>query len=309
MRWCVCWIGALVVGLAIIAPRPAMGSDTVDVPAFSLLPADNNSDGVFGPPRPEREDEGVNKGGVNTEVDIRYLTDEVYRGVSHDLASGGNSHAANFQVQTQLSFNTGKLPHPYLGVFADVNDSDPISRFQEIRPFLGLEYTLRPLIFNAGYNTYIYPERERLNPSPNTSEFYFKITLDDSYFFLTPASVLSPYIYGAYDYQRNKGWYLETGIKHDFNFEDFGFVLTPYVDVAYVTNFAQQFVLVSPQDSGFQHYDIGLIGTLSINHVFQLPPRFGHFALQGYLTYTSNFSNNVLGDREIWGGVGLVFKY
>jgi len=307
MRWSVCWIGAVAVGLAVATAGPACASDTQTVPEFSLLAPD--PDGVYAPPQPPREDEGVNNSGVSTEVDVRYLTDEVYRGVSHNLASGSKRRAANFQVQAQLSFNLGKLPHPYLGVFSDVNDSDPVSRFQEVRPFFGVEYTLRPLVFNVGHNTYIYPERERLNPSPNTSEVFFKLTLDDSYFLLTPQPVLSPYIYAAYDYQRNKGFYLETGLKHDFVFEDFGLVVSPYFDVAYVSNFAQQFVAISPQDSGFQHYDAGVTGTESLNHLFQLPLRYGQFSLQGYVTYTSNFSNRVLANRLVWGGVGMVFKY
>lgn len=303
----VCWIAIVVLIVAGFFPRSVPAGEFDQPPAFELLPADSQR--VYEAPQPAREDEGVNNGGVNTEVDIRYLNDDVYRGISHNKAAGANAHAANFQVDTQLSFNLGKLPHPFVGVFADVNDSDPLSRFQQIRPFLGLEYTLRPVIFDFGYNTYIYPERERLNPSPNTSEFYFKFTLDDSYFFLTPQPVLSPYIYAAYDYQRNKGWYVEAGLKHDFVFEDYGFVLTPYGDVAYISNFAQQFVIISPQDSGFQHYDIGLIGTLSLNHLFKLPARYGEFSVQGYFTYTNYFDNAVFANRETWGGVGLVFKY
>jgi hypothetical protein len=307
MRPSVRCIVALALGLVVSLARPVRASDDQTADMFSLLPPDTER--VYDQPQPPREDEGVNNGGVNTEVDVRYLTDDVYRGISHNKAVGVNSRAANFQVQTTLSFNLGKLPHPFVGVFADVDDSDPISRFQEIRPYFGFVYTLRPVIFEVGDNTYIYPERERLNPSPNTAEFYFKFTLDDSYFFLTPQPILSPYIYGAYDYQRNKGWYIETGLKHDFNFEDFGFVLTAYGDVAYISNFAQQFIVVSPEDSGFQHYDLGIIGTLSLNHALQLPPRYGQFSVQGYFTYTNYFANPVYASREIWGGVGLVFKY
>ena len=154
------------------------------------------------------------------------------------------------------------------------------------------------------------PERERLNPSPNTSEVYLKITIDDSYFFNTPQPILSPYVYAAYDYDRNNGWYLEAGLRHDFIFEDLGFTLTPYGDVGYISNFPQQFVVSSPNDSGFQHYDTGLVGTLSLNHLFQLStPRFGEFSVQGYVTYTGRFSNQLLADSIVWGGVGLVFKY
>jgi hypothetical protein len=303
------------------ATRAAFGTTPATQPfSFGLTSPDSSpprmmvappeSESVYAPPEPPREDEGVNNGGVNVDLTVRYLTDDVYRGISHNRAAGGNPHASNFQAETELSFNLGRLPHPYVGVFANVNDSDPVSRFQEIRPFFGMEYTLRPLILNIGHNTYIYPERERLNPSPNTSEVFAKITVDDSYFFLTPQPILSPYIYAAYDYQRNDGWYIEMGIKHDFIFEDAGFTLTTLGDVAYLSNFAQQFVLVSPNDSGFQHYDLGIIASLSLNHLFNLStPRFGQFAIEGYLTYTGRFSNRLLADSIVWGGVGLAFKY
>ena len=46
----------------------------------------------------------------------------------------------------------------------------------------------------------------------------------------------------------------EAGVKHDFIFEDIGVTVTTYGDVAYLSNFPQQFVLVSANDSGFQHF-------------------------------------------------------
>jgi len=272
----------------------------------------------YAPIEPDRDEDGTNKGGLNVDLDFRYLTDDVYRGVSHNRAvyvntpdspAQGNLHASNFQTDLKLSFNTGPFPHPFVGVFSNINDSDPLSRFQEIRPFAGLDYTIRPLIFSSGVNTYIYPERERFTPSPNTSEAFLKLTLDDSYFFLSPNALLSPYVYAAYDFQRNQGWYLEAGVKHDFDFQDFGFVLSPYADVAYISHFPQQFIEVSPHSSGFQHYDVGLIGTFSLNHLFKLAPRYGQFSIQGYLTYTSKFSNPEFGNTELWGGVGLKYRY
>jgi hypothetical protein len=297
-----------------------LGSDappdaTADLPANSqpprllALPPDLEPPSIYAPRRPPTEADGVNMGGVDTEIDFRYLTDDVYRGVSHDRASGGDIHAFNYQASGELTFNLGKLPHPFVGVFANINDSDPLSRFQEIRPFFGLNYTLRPLIFDLGYNTYIYPERERLNPSPNTSEVYLKVTLDDSFFFLTPRPILSPYVYGAYDYQRNKGWYLEAGVKHDIVLEDFGFTLTPQADVGYISHFAQQFVVFDSHSSGFQHYDVGIVGSESLNYLFKLAPRYGQFNIEGYLTYTGRFGNPLLSNSVLWGGVGVVFKY
>jgi hypothetical protein len=58
-----------------------------------------------------------------------------------------------------------------------------------------------------------------------------------------------------------------------------------------------------------QHYDVGLISTMSLNNLFQFAPRYGQFGLQGYLTYTGRFSNQLESNSVLWGGVGLVFKY
>jgi hypothetical protein len=329
MRRCCRWIGAIILVIDSVslaqskAPttQPAFDPFTFDrstaeVPSLAVLPAEPPS--VYAPIEPEREEDGSNNGGVNLDLDFRYLTDDVYRGVSHNRAVyvnvpgepvQGKLHASNFQTDGKLSFNLGKLPHPFVGVFANVNDSDPLSRFQEIRPFFGFDYTLRPLIFSVGDNSYIYPERERFNPSPNTSEVYLKFTLDDSFFFLTPNPILSPYAYAAYDYQRNQGWYIEAGLKHDFIFDDLGVTISPFGDIAYVSHFPQQFITVAQHSSGFQHYDVGLKGDLSLNHLFKLAPRYGQFAVEGYLTYTSKFSNENLGNTELWGGVGLKYRY
>ena len=86
-------------------------------------------------------------------------------------------------------------------------------------------------------------------------------------------------------------------------------ILSPYADVAYVSHFPQQFVTVSPHSSGFQHYDVGLVGSLSLNHLLKLAPRYGKFSIEGYLTYTSKFSDPILANTELWGGVGLQYRY
>jgi hypothetical protein len=286
-----------------------------DVPKLMAVPPDPPS--VYAPVEPERPIDGTNKGGVAITLDFRYLTDDVYRGISHNFAVYNASpksdnvdrHASNFQTDAKLQFNLDKLPHPYVGVFANVNDSDPVSRFQEIRPFAGFDYSLRPITLGAGVRTYIYPEREKNKPSPNTSEAFVRISIDDSYLFRTQVPIIQPYIEGVYDYDKNRGWYVETGVKHDFDFPDFGVTLSPYADVAWISHFKQQFITNSVHSSGFQHYDIGLTGDLSLNHLLHLPPRYGQFAVEGYLTYTSKFSNPILADTELWGGVGLVFKY
>ena len=300
-------------GPAVASPLAIPGT----TPLMLAVPAEPPS--VYAPPEPDKLEDQTNKGGVHVDLNFRYLTDYNYRGISFNRASyqpatpghaaAGRLHASNFQAQGELTFDLGKLPHPFVAVLANINDADPLSRFQEIRPSAGFDYDLRPVLVRVGVNAYIYPERERLDPSPNTAEAFLKLTFDDTYFTQADDPLLSPYVYAAYDYQLNNGWYLEAGFQHAFKFPDQGAALTPYFDVAYVSHFDRTFVAVSPQDSGFQHYDVGLTGDLSLNHLFGLKPRYGSFDLEGYLTYTGKFSNPIRADTEVWGGVGLKYRY
>src|SRR5437660_588870 len=77
---------------------------------LALLPEDQS---VYAPPAPPREDEGINAGGVHVDLVVRYLTDYVYRGIDHSEV-GGNEDAPNLQFDGKLSFDLGKLPHPFV---------------------------------------------------------------------------------------------------------------------------------------------------------------------------------------------------
>ena len=299
------WRTALLFGAIALAIASALaGNSRAEMPAYklSLLPEDES---VYAPPSPPREEQGINLGGVNLDLKITYLTDYIYRGVDHS-SFPNRSKNLNFQFDTTISFNTGKLPHPFIGVFANIFRDDPVSRFQEIRPFAGLEWNLRPLTFATGINAYIYPEREKVN----TSEVWARVTLDDSLLFRSEQPLLSPYLYGAYDYDLNDGWYFEAGVKHDFVIEDTGITLTLLGDVAYVDHVHQQFIFLSPKARGLQHYDIGLIGRYSLNQFFRFSRRYGDVTLNGYLYYTDGIEKNILHtDSKLWGGVGIQFKY
>ena len=120
-----------------------------------------------------------------------------------------------------------------------------MSRFQEFRPYGGLEVTLRPLTITAGDTNYIYPEREHFN----TSEVFTKLTIDDAGLFGADRPVFNPYFYGAYDYDLNSGFYLETGIKHEFLFVDGALKITTLADIGYVDHMRQQFVFVAKKDA------------------------------------------------------------
>jgi hypothetical protein len=292
--------GVLAVAAAARADQPAPAGDFAP-PKLSLMP---DTDSVYAPPDAPRDDLGVNNGGVNFALNFWYLTDYVYRGIDHS-ETGGHEDSPNAQFDAALKFNLGKLPHPFLGVFVNVFNADPVSRFQEIRPYLGLDWTIKPLNIQIGQNTYLYPEREETN----TAEFYGKLTFDDSILFGTERPVFTPYIYAAYDYDLYNGAYFELGISHDFVWEDYGVVITPIARLSYVTTNQLYAATLGGPDSGFQHYDVGMVCSYSINRFFEIPERFGEWSLLGQIFYTDNIHNELRADTQVWGGVGIGFRY
>lgn len=251
-----------------------------------------------------REEEMVNNGGVHFDFDIRYLNRYVYRGV--DQSTTGQHHAENsLQFDGRATFDLGKLPHPFIGLFVNIFNEDPISRFEEVRPYGGLEWTLKPLTFAGGLNAYIYPNRKPLD----TTDVWASVTLDDSRIFHSNQPLLSPYFYSAFDVELYHGFYFETGMKHDFILEDLGATLTPFADIAYVLKQPYFSLPGKHAETGFQHYDVGLTGAYSLNQLFNFSHRHGEWSIVGYLTYTDGIANHLRADTRIWGGVGLRFNY
>jgi hypothetical protein len=161
------------------------------------------------------------------------------------------------------------------------------------------------VIFTVGNNTYIYPDRDQLN----TNEVFAKIALDDSYFFRTDEPILSPYVYAAYDYDIFDALYVEAGVEHDFIIEGTGLVLTARASVAYVNDYALFTTTADGKDSGFQHYQLGLIGSYRLNPFLDIPARFGEWTLKGYLFYTDGIDDELRADKQLWGGAGIGFSY
>jgi hypothetical protein len=270
---------------------------------FSLLPEDES---VYAPPAAPRENAGTNQGGVNLDLKMTYLSDYLYRGVNHSFFPG-RSGKPNAQFEGAVTWDTGRLPHPFIGVFVNLYNDDPVSRFQEIRPSAGLDWKIRPLDFTFGVTSYIYPEREKLF---NTSEVWTRITFDDSILWKTERPIFAPYGFAAYDYDKNHGFYFEAGIQHDFIIEDTGITLTAFADVGYINGIRQQFIFFNKERFGFQHWDVGLIGRYSLNRLFHFSDRYGEVTLNGYLNYTAGINRDVIvSATKVWGGVGLQFRY
>ena len=291
--------------VAATAAALALATRAEDLPTpanLTLLPPEGES--VYAPPAPPREDEGVNAGGVNFDLEFRYASDNVYRAVSQ-VPANEHPHTPNLQFDGRMTVNLGKFPHPFIGTFVNVHSSDPISRFQEVRPYFGLQWNVRPFILEGGNINYIYPERDE----QNTGEVYAKVTFDDSWLFRTDAPILSPYVLAAYDYDKYDGYYLEAGIRHDFVFEGTGVTITALANIGYVLD--QPYFATTPggRDTGLQHYEIGLLGSYSLNQLFRFSTRYGTVTLNGFLYYDDRTSSDLKADIQIWGGGGIGFHY
>jgi len=136
------------------------------------------------------------------------------------------------------------------------------------------------------------------------------IGIDDAAVFHTAHPFISPYIFGAYDFDKYDGFYIEVGIHHDFEIANTGLVLTGIADVAYVAhNKYFLFDPAHPQTTGWQHYDLGMEATYDLKGLLGIPRRYGTWELKGYLFYTNGIESQLKGDTRIWGGVGVSFKY
>ena len=289
------------------APDPFVKPLTLADQPDSIYPDENES--------PLRPRSGSNEGGVHILLDVSYLTDYVYRGIDRgevgaiDPSEVGSTteDAPNLQFDGRLNFDTGRLPHPFVGAFVNVFNDDPVSRFQEVRPYAGLDWKLRPILLTAGWQTYIFPERDDFN----TAEIFARIELDDGFLWRSDKPILSPYVYAAWDYDLYDGLYIEAGVKHDFAIEGTGITLTAIADVGFVASHGY-FSAVGggrSDDTGFQHYDIGLIGTYALNVPLNIPRRYGQWRLKGYLFYTDGIEKGLRADTQLWGGMGVQFEY
>lgn len=306
MRWV--WALALA-GVALSAARAEAQSvsGAANSPADALFPnrpiylADDTTN--MYPQLGQGPDEAINRGGVHFHLNGSYLSNYIYRGI--DQSTLGHSPENALQFNGEMNFDLGKLPHPFIGLFVNVFNQDPISRFEEVRPYGGVEWTIRPLIISGGINSYLYPNRKPLD----TQEVWAKLQLDDSLPLRIKRPILSPYIYAAYDVAKYQGFYFEVGVHHDFVFEDIGVTLTPTADIAYVLRDPQFSLAGRRTDTGFQHYNVGLIGSYSLNTLFNAPARYGQWSLEGYLYYSDGLANHLRADTRIWGGVGISFYY
>jgi hypothetical protein len=294
----------ILLNLAMIAAAHAQVNVAPIKPLMlSLDPGEPES--VYAPPVPPRPDEGINQGAVHFDLSVGYATDYVFRGIEI-FNPPVKQNRSNLQIDSRLSFDLGKLPHPFVNLFVNYADSDPISSFEEIRPTVGADWTIRPLMLTAGQNTYLYQDRDK----QETSEVFGQIKLDDSYFLHTDKPLLSPYFYAAYDYDLYNGWYYEAGVSHEFVIEDTGLTFTPQASVGYVQGI--QLFETQPKQkdvTGFQHYQLGLVMNYSLNTVFNFSTRYGAWTFQAFMYYDDGLKNDLRSTSRLWGGAAVVFHF
>ncbi|MEA2711851.1 MAG: hypothetical protein QOF78_4452 [Phycisphaerales bacterium] len=309
------WMSVALLAIAATLARAQATTPTDLVTPIDLTLQSEPPESIYAPPEAMADENAINAGGVNFTLTTTYFTDYLFRGL--DRSASGSGDSGNIQMEGQMRFELGKFPDLLMGVFTNINDSDPISRFQEIRPYFALELTARPIIFTIGNTFYIYPDRDRFN----TSELFARLTLDDSYFFRSDDPVLSPYVLAAWDYDKYDGFYIEAGIRHDFAMEEMPLVITPIARIAYVMDnkaFREPHGPVpdpsfdfgaAGTDTGLQHYEIGLELTYGLNELLNIPARYGKLDFKGYLFYTDQLENNLRADTQLYGGMGVGFSY
>jgi hypothetical protein len=252
---------------------------------------------------PPESQEPVNAGAVNFDLTVSYLSRYVFRGVDQATLPGHTEDSLQFNGAAE--FDLGKIPHPFIGLFVNVFNNDPVARFEEVRPVVGLRWLLKPLTLIGTYTSYIFPNRKALD----TQEVSLELSLDDSRLWNTVNPVLSPYIYSAYDFGIYYGVYFEVGIKHDFVIEETGLTLTPSASMAYVLRDPYFRKAVGGSDTGAQHFEVGMTLTYSLNNLLNIPRRFGHWNVRGYLFDDGPIDSDLRANTRLFGGAGINFEY
>ena len=260
---------------------------------------------VYGPPTIRQAGEGFNDGGVHIGISLRYATDYVFRGIE-PVEPTSSEDAINGQVDSRLTFDLGRLPDPYIGVFVNTAEGDEISNFQIIRPIAGLRWELEAAIIDLGHQSFTYPDRDELD----SNEVFLDVHFNDAALVGEEGPLLGPYVFAAYDYDAFEGTYIEAGFRRESAIAESSLRLGYNVHVAYVDSLGDLYGSgPNPGGSGFQHYQLGLTARYDLNTLLNLSRRYGEWSLEGFINYTDGIDNDLRANTQIWGGGGIVFRY
>src|SRR5207248_9467070 len=107
--------------------QPTAATSSLVAPLKLSLLADQ-VESVYAPPEAPQQEQGANEGGVNFNLTVGYWTDYLFRGIDRS-ESGGAEDSPNILFDGQMRFILGRYPTFFLGLFSNIYDSDPTSRF------------------------------------------------------------------------------------------------------------------------------------------------------------------------------------
>jgi hypothetical protein len=62
-------------------------------------------------------------------------------------------------------------------------------------------------------------------------------------------------------------------------------------------------------NSGFQHWQVGLTAKYTLNTLLNIPDRFGKMSVTGFLNYTDSIDEDLIADDQLWGGAGFSLEF
>ncbi len=279
----------------VLAASPALAQDVASGPLAEV------PESVYGEPRLQTPGSGFNEGAASIGVAARYATDYMFRGIE-PVEPDAPEDATNLGIEARLSFDLGRLPNPFVQIITNTAEGDDISNFQVIRPAVGLMWSPEAFDLTIAHQSFTYPDREGLD----TSEVFADIHFNDAVLSGDVGRVIGPYAFVAYDYDAFEGTYAELGIRRAARAGDSSLTLGYNAHVAYVDDLPNLF---GGDGTGFQHYQLGVTARYDLNTVLNISRRYGQWAAEGQLNYTSGIDDDLLAEDQIWGGAGIVFRY
>lgn len=245
------------------------------------------------------------------ELTLGYASAYVYRGVDHSATVGATPDSidegggSNFQFAGRLALDAGGPWHPFVELFSNYWDTDPVSNWQELRPTLGLQWESQGTSLSLGATSYVYPDRE----GDNTNEVFMRADVNDGALLGLEQPILNPYAMVAYELDADGGWYGELGVSHNWALAGLGLTVTPVARVAYTYRLDEVFIFETDRSgSGWQHADLGLQLSYRLNTLLNLPESDGRWTLGAFLFRTEHLCDATLGDSLTWGGVNLTWR-
>lgn len=245
---------------------------------------------------------------VALDLGLTYSNRHMFRGIDRfQSATPGNR--TNLQIDAALSLDLSPGPTLFAGGAMLLTDSDELSRLLEIRPTVGLRWTLGPVLAELQHTSFIYPERR----SQDTSEAALLLEFDIAELLNADLPCFAPFVLAAYDYDCHNGWYAEVGIVHRGRIGDTGLSVEFRALAAYVDDYdllaGRGGISSSTPDTGWQRWQVNLTVAYPLNTLLNIPASAGSLSIAAHIAYTDALDPDLHADTQLWGGLSLTWRY